>query len=461
MHSLRLLPFLLISLLLLPVMGCPSPDDDDSIDPPDDDDTAGESCDEDSDCRNFDDGLEICEDSVCVEGDRNNSLAEAQLLQYGSTASLVIAPAGDVDYFRFNGTEGDLLLVSTAAGDPDELDTVITYLDAQGNQIGFNDDFERVSSVPPDSRLYVGVPSTGTFYFSVQDKRSWANDPNDPPEGGSDFDFDITLAPAGAGSNVPVVTEPNDIAGEALDWTVDTYGVNYTLGGLLNEAADEDFVRVPVLAGEMLRLYGFPNTGTVARPAVTVLLADQTTPVRTYTGLGWTTESRGFVPVLEDGDYYLQIQDDNGTGGFDHWYYLHAAKNEPESGFVAEVEPNGEGEAELLDFTVGASNTTTIWGRINAPGDEDRYSFEGLSGDRVTVRFDDSGHGETTNVVASLVDSSGATLITAPWSGDPKVPALTLVTLDSTGTWEVVISEADPLVGGGGKFYVTTISVVP
>jgi hypothetical protein len=441
MRSLR---FLLVLLVTAPfaLVGCPSGDDDDSVAPPDDDDAA-ESCAIDSDCRRFD-------------GDRNNELSEAQLLQYDSTAELVIAPAGDVDYFRFNGTEGDLLLISTTAGDPSELDTVVTYLDAQGNQIGFNDDFERVGTIPPDSRLYIGVPSTGTFYISVQDKRSWANDPNDPPEGGADFDYSITLARAGGGSNVPVAIEPNDSAAEANDWPVEAYSVNYTLGGLLGTPGDLDYLRVPVLAGEMLRLYAFPNTGTAARPAVTVLLPDMVTPIRTYTGLAWTTDARAFVPVLEDGYYYLQIADNNGTGGFDHWYYLHGAKNEPEEDFVAEVEPNDASTPEPLGFTAGTAGTAVRWGRIGAPGDEDHYSFEANSGDRVTVRFADSGHGETTNPVVSLIDAQDVVLTSAPWSGDPKEPALTLAPVDSTGTWRVRITEADPEVG-----YVATISVVP
>jgi len=459
----RALALLLLPLLILaPLAGCPEADDDDSIAPPDDDDD-GDSCLVDTDCSRYDDGLEICDDdtSVCVQGDRNNALAESQLLQYDSTAALYIAPAGDVDFFRFNGTEGDLLLISANAEDPDELDTVITYLDAQGNQIGFNDDFERVGSIPPNSRLYVGVPSTGTFYISVQDKRSWANDPNDPPEGGTDFDYSITLARAGGGSNVPVVTEPNDAPGEALDWGVEKYSVNYTLGGVLNGPGDEDYLRIPVVTGEVLRLYGFPNTGTAARPAVTVLMPDQITPIRRYTGLAWTAESRAFVPVLEDGFYYLRIEDDNGTGGFDHWYYLHGAKNAPADGFAAEAEPNGAEEPMDLGFAAGATSTATMWGRINAPGDEDHFAFDANSGNRVTVFFEDSGHGETTNPVVALVDANGDTLVSAPWGGDPEVPALQLETLDSTGTWRIVVTEADPTVGDGGKYYVATINVGP
>ena len=459
------LPLRLLCALLLPLTvglaGCPGGDDDDSIAPPDDDDDV-ETCSEDPDCSRFDNGLEICDvgQGVCVEGDRNNEREEAQLLNYDSTAELYIAPAGDVDWFRFNGTEGDLVLITADAIQPDDLDTVVVYHDQQGNQIGFNDDFDRVGSIPPNSRLYVGVPTTGTFYISIQDRRSWANDPQDPPEGGADFQYAITLAQAGSTSNVPVASEPNDVGAEATDWPVEAYSTNYTLAGNIDAAGDEDWIRVPVVKGEMLRLYGFPNTGTVARPAVRVLMPDAATPIRTYTGLTWAADDRAFVPVLEDGDYYLQVTDENGTGGFDHWYFLHAAKNEPEEDFATETEPN-DSTAEDLGFAGGVAGTATLWGRIGAPGDEDRFGFTAATGDRVTVRFTRTDHGETTNLVVSLVDDQGVVLVSSPWDGDDKSPALSLEPVPSAGTWQVVITEADPTVGHGGKYYVATISVVP
>jgi hypothetical protein len=452
------LPFALLSAIA--IAGCPAGDDDDVAAP--DDDDAADSCEVDTDCSRFDNGLEICDLSagMCVHGDRNNSRDESQLLSYESTAQLYVAPAGDVDWFRFNGAEGDLLLISTEATQPDDLDTVIIYHDQQGNQIGFNDDFDRVGSVPPDSRLYVGVPDAGTFYISIQDRRSWANDPADPPEGGADFQYSITLAQAGSSSNVPAISEPNDSASEATDWPVDSYSTNYTIGGTLETDGDEDWIRVPVVVGEVLRLYGFPNTGTQARPSVRVMMPDTTTPIRTYTALTWATDDRGYVPVLETGDYYLQVTDENGNGGFDHWYFLHAAKNEPEEDFRAEVEPN-DSIPEDLGFASGVTANTTIWGRIGSAGDEDHYGFTAASGDRLTVRFERSEFGETTNPVVTVVDSLGVELTSAAWTGDDDSPAISLETLPSAGQWTVIITEADPAVGHGGKLYVATISIVP
>lgn len=451
--------FPLLALALPLFTGCPSEgDDDDSFGPPDDDDVA-DTCEEDQDCRDFDDGLEICsDDGLCIEGDRNNAREEAQLLPYGTETDLVIAPAGDVDWFRFNGTEGDLVLIRVDAEDEDELDPVVIYMDDQGNQIGFNDDFDRIGTT--NARLYVGVPSTGTFYISVQDKRSWVGDPNDPPEGGEDFGYTVRIDSAGGTSNVPVVDEPNEVFGDALLWNVEAYSTNYTLGGAFETAGDVDWLRVPVIAGEILRLYAFPNTGTAARPEVTVMLEDATTPIRSYTGLGWTAADRGYVPVLEDGFYYLQLEDVNGTGGFDHWYYLHAAKDEPDPEFRAETEPNDE-TAEDLGFVAGSSGEVTFYGRIGGAGDLDTFRIPSDATGRVTVRFAATGHGENTNPVVTLLAPSGTEVASGAWDGVDDSTALALEPIDESGDWTLVISEADPLAGDGGRYYLATVSVSP
>ena len=95
-RSSRFSPHLLwpLALLLAVPIGCPpdtGSDDDDTVAPPGQD-----TCVEDTDCS-FQSGLEICgEAGICVQGDRNNSMEEAQLVEDGDVSELYIAPAGDV-----------------------------------------------------------------------------------------------------------------------------------------------------------------------------------------------------------------------------------------------------------------------------------------------------------------------------------------------------------------------------
>jgi hypothetical protein len=504
----------LAGLVSLAVLGCPpaddvGDDDDDIIAPP-----GSDNCTVDTDCS-FQSGLEICGDQgLCVQGDRNNSMEEAQLLEDGDTTELYIAPAGDVDWFRFNGNQGDLIYIAASAEDTDNLDCLVTYYDSGGNEIGFADDFDRVSGVAPDARFYSGVPATGTAWFSVQDKRSWANDPTDPATGGSGHKYQLFFAELGASAGADLAAEPNDTVTDASPWEVSKYATNYNLGGGLAPAGDVDWLAVDVIQGEVLRLYGFPGSGSQGTTRLTAYLPDATTEIRSYEGLAWDLEHRAWIPVLETGTYYLEIEDSAGGGGFDHWYFLHAAKNDPADGYPAEVEPNNEsGSAETLDLSPVSGTTveTTLWGRIGAAGDEDYYTITAESGDRLSVTFARTDHGETTGVQVRLVnpgavafqcpvapgddddsaagddddsaagddddsaagdddDSASAPLpacctdgscdspipVPVVWSGgeDSVFPAQEL----SAGTWNLVVSDSDASVGDGGRYYQMTVS---
>jgi len=430
-------------LAVLGLVACPPPtDDDDVVAPPDDDD---EVCDADTDCR-FTVGLEICgEAGLCVDGDRNNSIEEAQLVNYDTSTQLYVAPAGDVDYFRFSGTQGDLFLVSTIAADSDTLDTVVIYYDQEGEQLAFNDDFERVGIV--DSRLFSGVPATGTFFFSVQDRRSWANDPTDPAVGGDGSQYTVTLGRAPGDTAVTVASEENDEPASATVWDLAATQTNYTVGGGLQPTGDEDWIRVPVEEGQALRVYGFPNGGSLGTTEVTVYLGDGVTPISTHEALAWDDDHRAFIPVLETGDYFLRAREADGRGGFGYWYFLHAAKNPAEDGFPSEIEPNdGADEADAL------AAEDVRWARIHPAGDEDWYEFEATANQRLTLRFARTEYEESTALAVTLLDPDGDVAAEGTWNGaDENV--FELLALDA-GTHHLMIVEQNPDSGDvANRFY--------
>lgn len=463
---------LLLCILGLGLLACPAePSDDDDateIVPPgdDDDDTPLPQCDEDSDCRATA-GLEICETDTfqCVQGDRNNSIAEAQVLAWDQADRQHIAPAGDIDFFRINATVGDLPRIRATAEDGGALDTVIRYYDREGTEIAFNDDFERVGGVAPNSILHTGVPATGAVYFSVEDRRSFIGDPADPPEGGEDsaYDVDIARAGFGLGASMQSVLEPNESPGDALVWDLAEYRTNYNLGGNLEFAGDSDFLAIDVAPGEVLRLYGFPFGGTAGLTRVTVWMPDGVTPIRTFDGLAWDTDHRLWIPALEDGPYYVEVQDAFGGGGPGHWYWLHGAKNEPIEPFAAEAEPNGEGEPEAtgLDPSSGQTESTELWARIGEPGDEDWFSVDAEGGERLTLSLARTEAGaEDTQLSVSLLDPAGDTALgPLTWDGGEDA-VFALEELGEAGTWSVVVREAREGQGSGGHYYIATISML-
>ena len=468
----------LLLILLAVLVGCPSAavdDDDDNDDatvvPPDDDDGPG--CSEDAECR-FSSGLEICEDGACVQGDRNNSLDEAQLLEYDGAADLIIAPAGDIDWFRFNGTAGDLLRIATEADDTNQLDTVIRYFDAQGTEIAFNDDFDRLqgtNGVPPDSWLFTGVPSTGPWYFTVEDARGWIGDPSDPAVGGEDSGYQVLLWRAGAGEGAffDAVTGERDAADDAHLWEVPEYRISYNLGGFLESPGDTDWIEIPVVRGEVLRLYGFPNSGSAGVTRVTAYMPDGLTPITTFDGPGWTDDRRMWIPVLEDGSYFLEVGDSLGGGGFEYWYWLHGAQNQPPEledpplpPLVVETEPNDgvSPEDPGLDLATGPSDSWEAWARINPPGDEDWYAIDAEAGDRLSVTFRRTeAAGESTRLAVELRDPDGDVSVSGSWQGQ-EAPVFSLTELDATGTWHVVVTEQNPDEGSGGHYYGITLAAL-
>ncbi len=436
-------------LLLLGFFGCPTDEpaeDDDSTEADD------PGCNEDEDCR-FETGLEICEAALCVEGDRNNSADEAQLVEYGDNADLVIAPAGDVDWFRFHGTAGDLVMILASADDVDELDVVIEFWNPQGDPVGFNDNFDRVGDYAPDARYYGGVSETGTWTWSIQDRRSWADDPGEPPRGGSRLDYTTAIVDDGIDTGLSSAPEPNDDASDATSWVLEDANNNYSLGGFFTPAGDEDWLSLELNPGETLRVYGFPNSGGTAMPRVTVLLPDGATEVGSWDGLAWDEEHRIALPILDEGPHYLRVEDLAG-GGPRAWYVLHAARDGVDEGHPAENEPNDDPGQPLV---VDPGSDHVLWGRIWAPGDVDRFVVDTIAGDRVTVHCEQTIFLEDTRLMVSLLDDQGTILAEEDWDGDSgPVYALEEV----AGASVVEVREQDPDAGGPDRFYQISISIL-
>ncbi len=468
--------------LTLSLVACQASGDDDDgppIAPPGGGGGGADACNEDTDCL-FTEGLEICEESLCVYGDRNNSMDEAQLLEYGESVDLYIAPANDEDWFRFQGTRGEMAWFRATADNDDSLDTVLIYYDSEGTEIAVNDDFERLSSVVPNSRLFTGVPEDGTYYISIQDRSTWANNPATVPKTVSDLGYSLFIDQMGATEDGPVVaSEPNDEAGSASPWPITDFGTNYNLGGFFEAEGDHDWVSIDVNEKDILRLYGFPGHGGQGTTKVTVYLPDGITPIRSYEGMNWD-DPYAWIPVLETGTYYLDVEDSQGGGSYDHWYVLHGAKTDPQPlddegnpkdprGFTAEIEPNNTFvESTALGIGQGGDEdpgSATRWGRIGSAGDVDCWMFSPGGDAFLWASFADTGHGEETNPKLSLYDPDqiGVTdpqaAATATWDhGENNLFKLEPLT---SGVWNLCVEEVDPAAGGGNRYYQLNVVIQP
>lgn len=111
-------------------------------------------------------------------GDANDLPAQATDIAYGGTVNAVICPAGDVDYYRFQGEQGDLIgawIEAQSKGSP--LDSYLTLLDSDGRSVLTKND-DQAQYVRTDSWVTYSLPRNGIYYLKVQ---AW-----DHPSSGDD-----------------------------------------------------------------------------------------------------------------------------------------------------------------------------------------------------------------------------------------------------------------------------------
>ncbi len=117
----------------------------------------------------------------------NNSPTQASPLAYSqSPTNGIICPPGDEDYFVFNATQGDRIVVDVDAQSiGSNLDPYLYLLDADGKTILAQNDDEVIGQ-SLDPHLGFVIPRTGIYYLKL---RAWDN----PGAGGPDFNYRLRL----------------------------------------------------------------------------------------------------------------------------------------------------------------------------------------------------------------------------------------------------------------------------
>ena len=131
----------------------------------------------------------------------NNNRANATPIAYGDALSDPrIDPAGDVDFYRFNGAAGDAITVDIdAVALGSNLDSTLQLQSSSGAVLADNDD-----STNHDSLLTYVLPSNGAYYIRVREY-------NHGNEGGSSYYYTIKLDKEGASTAADVYVTTNAI----------------------------------------------------------------------------------------------------------------------------------------------------------------------------------------------------------------------------------------------------------
>jgi hypothetical protein len=119
-------------------------------------------------------------------GDSNNSIPQALLISDGQKLEGSICPGGDIDFYKFQGLEGDQVGIRTQAqvnGSP--VDTVLTLIDSDGKSpLATNDDILQYERT--DSFIYYRLARTGLYYIQV---RAWDH----PNAGAENAEYSLSL----------------------------------------------------------------------------------------------------------------------------------------------------------------------------------------------------------------------------------------------------------------------------
>ena len=127
-------------------------------------------CESDDECSSW----EICESQECVDGDRNNSLDEAEGILWDDATSGYINPADDVDYYTFTAEGGEYIRVSVT-NDSEEGDTVLVLRNPSGKTHAVVDNHPTGGSVSTyDSVMYAYLDEAGTWSLSIEDVGSYS-----------------------------------------------------------------------------------------------------------------------------------------------------------------------------------------------------------------------------------------------------------------------------------------------
>ena len=345
----------------------------------------GETCD-DGNRIDFDSCGNNCE----LTADNNDTWETAADGMFGSSVSDSIFPAGDQDYFRFEGEQGQWLIITTDANADDDdamVDTVLTLYNSDRTRIAQNDNYDDGEA---DSRIVTRLPATDTYYVKVQDAQNMGIDAN---RGERTFVYTLkirALATDNEQVNLGVESGNDADSAQVLGWS-ERYHYAWIVGGY--DAVDDVDVysfTIPTQeeAGDKrqfdMNIYkaspsGNGSTSRVGRVWITD--AQGAIVARRTPGTDFDT----FAPNLAPGDYKFWVEHPGGQAGGNDFYVLlvyRRSDNDPE----LEEDTNGTLEnAEQITLAPNGSLQSFFVLAHIPDGDVDYFRINIAENHRLTV----------------------------------------------------------------------------
>ncbi len=345
----------------------------------------GEECDDGNDSND-----DSCTNDCTLASDGNDDLSGATPMENGR-AEGVINPAGDLDYYSFQGEEGAWMSISTEANqqdDPSKIDTAITLYDADGNQIADNDD--AVPRRNTDSEILIKLPYTGTYHVMVQEFSTWTQQ-DMADEGSPDYTYTLNAFPLNLDAEIVTADSEADDQGVSVLGTTDN---GFGLGmGTFTAADEEDHFDITIVEADeggnrnvtfQLMPSGTDGYGSTANTVDmwVVNKADDSIVGRVSAEVGQNGE---ISPSLAPGDYRLTVAAPASLG--DNPFYVFkifvgSSDNAPELDDAANNTAEG---AQALEFQDNNGRRSGFLMSTLSEGDVDYYSFDLRQGELISL----------------------------------------------------------------------------
>ena len=452
-------PWMLLSVLM---MSCGDKDQ-----PIEEDDDGGDTaidtleCESDSDC----DDSEICEDNECVDGDRNNSVDEAEtLLPDDETDGHFINPSGDEDYFSYTSDGGEFIRVSITTPDESKsdvnvYDSYLTLRDPDLRIIAEVDNYPTGATLSSaDSILYAYLAEAGTYTLVVEDNGSYVGE---SPYGDSRYEYALSIATWGQHTDED---DAKDDPGISID--VDNANSYYALGVALEEEGDVDYVELNM---------PYDNNRFYVLGQLDVL--DGVDPqVRLYTEDGEplmdvspvSDGKMGYYPSTQDGDYILELSDEDGDGGDNEWFFVFLLQDGGDSASPTEDEDNGHPilatTLEINEYSNSSGDYTTSYGlgfadpyvgKKGVEVDEDWYAIEAFDDGYMVACMNSSYYGSSITPDIAVIEPDGETVLGDAEGEDDEDPAAVIENVEVNGgdTYYIKVTNPEDATGTAMEWY--------
>lgn len=438
---------LMLSLAALSACGDKDVSIDDSTDTEPEDD--GVECVEDDDCNDW----EICEDSVCEDGDRNNSADESITLAWddGPSREHYINPAGDVDYFDISSPGGEYLRVRTITPeDEDGYDTIVTIRDPDQRILARVDNYPTGAVfTSSDSTIYAYLPVDGTYTIEVEDIGSVSDSDDLEAYGSRDYTYTIQVDTWGSGTSED---DASDDPSLEYEFTASDAGSYWPLGVALETEGDVDYVNFSFpYDNARFILYAQSDSYNDAVPLVRIYDADD----NLVSEMSDITGGRDkYTPALSAGDYRMEITDVDGAGGTENWFFLYMSYGSEDTTYDAEVESNDTwSTATVLETTENTTESGGAYTASTAMGfadekkkgvDEDWYQITAFDDGYLVSCMVSNYFSSTVAPTIALIDGDGETVL-EEISGTDEYPTAVLenVEVSAGQTYYVRFTHAD------------------